>query len=46
MTNHCEKGNGGETQPREDIVPDRGPTIKLNEHENQLFTWFAAENDK
>lgn len=38
MTNCYENGNGGEAQQREDIVPDRGPTIKPNEHEKLVFT--------
>lgn len=38
MTNCCENGNCGETQQREDIVSDGGPTIKLNEHEKLVFT--------
>lgn len=46
MTNCYENGNGGEAQQREDIVPDRGPTIKPNEHENWFSLRFAAERDK
>ncbi len=38
MTNRCENGTGRGTQQREDIVPDRGPTIKLNEHEKLVFS--------
>lgn len=38
MTNHCENGNGRETQQSEDTVPYRGPTIELNEDENLFFS--------
>lgn len=42
MTNHCENENGRETQQREDIVLDRGPTIKPNERENLLFSLLCC----
>lgn len=32
-----------ETQQREDIVPDRGPTIKLNEHEKLVFSSLCCK---
>lgn len=32
MTHCCEDEDAGEIQQRKEIVPDRGPTIKGNEH--------------
>lgn len=36
MTNCCEDKDAGEIQQGKEIVPDRGPTIKCNEHENSV----------
>lgn len=46
MTNRCENGNGRETQQRQDIVSDGGPTIKLSEHEKLVFSSLCCRKIK